>query len=105
MSAGESAFTNQLIVDLSRAMPDLDLSIIITIGATELRDSFSGKDLAMVLDAYMHGLRIAWVIGIASAGLAFIISLFILVGKNETVQGHEELHIEEHQESRSIDPK
>lgn len=47
---------------------------VISTGADDLRQHYQGAELTSVLDAYMDGLRSAWILGIACAGAAFLAS-------------------------------
>ncbi|RDL40133.1 Uncharacterized protein BP5553_00112 [Venustampulla echinocandica] len=74
ISAVQSIFSNQLISHLRSLPSAYDVGQVIAIGADDLRAHFAGAQLADVLDAYMVGLRAAWVLGIACAGAAFLSS-------------------------------
>lgn len=55
--------------------PGVDPSVVVATGVTELRTVFVGNQITGVLLAYMEGIRAAFVVGIAMAGMAFLISL------------------------------
>ena len=77
VSAAQSAFVNVLIKTLPSTAPGIDPAIVILTGATDLRKAFSPDVVPGILEAYMHGLKIAFAIGLASTGVAlFIITLF-----------------------------
>lgn len=45
-------------------------------GATQLREAFSAADLPGILIAYMDGLKVAFALAIALAGITLPIALF-----------------------------
>lgn len=97
ISAGESAFTNQMISTISKIAPDLNSAKVVSVGATEIHKIYSGPALTAVLEAYMSGFRTAWIICIAAAGLAFVISLLpLFVRVNGKVQSDQEDHSQSH---------
>ena len=73
VSAAQSAFVNVLIKTLPSTAPGIDPAIVILTGATDLRKAFSPDVVPGILEAYMHGLKIAFAIGLASTGVALII--------------------------------
>lgn len=46
-------------------------------GATGLRDTFSGKQLNLVLEAYMVGVKNVFLFAIAAAAASFLVALLI----------------------------
>lgn len=74
ISVAQSIFSNQLIAHLLSLPSTYDVGQIIAIGADDLRAHFAGSQLRDVLDAYMAGLRAAWVLGIVCAAAAFLSS-------------------------------
>ena len=73
VSAAQSAFVNVLIKTLPSTAPGVDPATVILTGATDLRKAFSPDVVPGILEAYMHGLKIAFAIGLASTGVALII--------------------------------
>ena len=73
VSAAQSAFVNVLIRHLLHSAPGLDPAIVVATGATDLREAFPADIVPGVLETYMRGLKIAFAIGLASTGTAFII--------------------------------
>ena len=73
VSAAQSAFVNVLIKTLPSTAPSINPAIVVLTGATDLRKAFSPDVLPGILEAYMHGLKIAFAIGLASTGVALII--------------------------------
>lgn len=56
--------------------PGVSPTALLATGVTELRLVFPGDQITGVLLAYMEGIRAAFAVGIAMAGMAFLISLF-----------------------------
>lgn len=73
VSAAQAAFVNVLIKALPRTAPGVDAAIVVLTGATDLRTAFSPDMLPGILEAYMRGLKIAFAIGLASTGVAFVV--------------------------------
>ncbi|OKL55855.1 hypothetical protein UA08_08883 [Talaromyces atroroseus] len=76
VSAGESAFTNRLVQKLPEYAPGVNPALVVSTGATELRSVFTAEQLPGILEAYMSGLKVAFIVPIALGGVAAIISLF-----------------------------
>jgi hypothetical protein len=75
VSAGNCAFGNQLVRQLQIEVPSLDPTSVISAGAGSLRDAYSANILPGVLSSYLSGLRAAYAVAIASAGVAFAFGL------------------------------
>ena len=76
VQAGQSAFSNQLLKTVPTTAPGVAPALVLGTGASDLRNVFSPEVLPGILVAYMAGLRDAYAIAIAMAGMAFIISFF-----------------------------
>ena len=75
VSAGETAFENKLINSLSTNAPSVTPAVIVATGASDLHNTFQGAVLNGILHSYIDGLRIAFAIGIALAGLSIFPAL------------------------------
>ncbi|KAL8740924.1 MAG: hypothetical protein Q9190_006419 [Brigantiaea leucoxantha] len=73
VGAAQSAFVNVLMKTLPRTAPTVNPATVVLTGATDLRKVFPSEVLQGILEAYMRGLKISFAIGIASAGMAFVI--------------------------------
>lgn len=71
VSAAQSIFNNILIRNLP---PGVGAADIITAGSTGIPESFSKEQVPLILLSYMDGLKAAWAMGIALAGVTFLIS-------------------------------
>ncbi|KAF2237957.1 MFS general substrate transporter [Viridothelium virens] len=76
LTCAESAFTNQIIVKIRDIAPDINPSLVVSTGATQLRQVFSADQIGPVLIAYMHGLKVTYALVIALAGICVIVSAF-----------------------------
>ena len=76
VQAGHSAFGNQLLKLLPSTSPNVDPAKVLATGASGLRSAFGEADLPGILVAYMGGLRVAYALSIALAGVAAIVGLF-----------------------------
>lgn len=65
---------NKIIATLPHSAPGVNPSAVVTTGATEIRLTFPEDQVPGVLVAYMAGIKMAFAIGIAANGIAFIIS-------------------------------
>jgi MFS transporter, DHA2 family, glioxin efflux transporter len=77
VSAGQSAFTNVLINNIPNNAPEVDISRLITTGATDLKTVFPSDAIPGILRSYMDGLRAAYAIVIVTAGLATAFTLLM----------------------------
>lgn len=75
VQAGQSVFGNQLIVKIKEIAPDIDPALLVSTGATELRSVFPEGQIDSVLAAYMHGLRVTYLLVAGLAGVCVIIAL------------------------------
>ncbi len=76
VSAANTAFTNRLISRVALTAPGVNPALVIATGATQLRGVFTAEELPGILIAYMDGLRLAFALGIATAGVTLPIALF-----------------------------
>jgi MFS transporter, DHA2 family, glioxin efflux transporter len=74
VSAGEAAFTNILLGKLPSTAPTVDPQKVAATGVTELRNVFSADVIPGIINAYMDGLKVAYAIAIAAAGISVLIS-------------------------------
>lgn len=77
ISVAQNIFTNGLSAELPKTAPDVKPSVVINAGAAYLRNVISPADLPGVLQAYMLGLKQAFVISIACGGIAVISACFV----------------------------
>ena len=76
VSAAESAFVNQLIDSLRATNTDVDPSLVVGLGATEIRNGqFDSNQIAGIVVSYMKGIRVAIEIAAAAAATSFLIGL------------------------------
>ncbi|QYT00084.1 MFS transporter [Trichoderma simmonsii] len=72
VSAAQAGFVNVMINNLPKTAPGVNPALVVSTGATDLRKVFSEDQIPGILVAYMQGLKVAFAIGIASSGIAFI---------------------------------
>ncbi|KAG9845679.1 putative major facilitator superfamily transporter, partial [Aureobasidium melanogenum] len=86
ISVAQNIFANTLVKDIIKNVPGVNPAAVVAAGATHVRDVVSAAQLPGVLQAYSHAVTSAFVLPIATSGLAFIVSLFIewksIKGKN-----------------------
>jgi len=75
ISAGQAIFANRLIQSLALTAPSVDPQLVISTGASALREVFSPDVLPGILRAYMDGLKGAYALAIASLGVATLVSV------------------------------
>lgn len=76
VAAAQGAFVNQIINKLAATAPSIDSASVISTGASELQNVFTPEQMTAILPAYMTGLKVAYAISIAAAGIAFCLSPF-----------------------------
>jgi MFS transporter, DHA2 family, glioxin efflux transporter len=74
VSGAQSIFANRVLQTLPTNAPGIDPAQLLAIGATQLRESFSPAQLPGILESYITGLRAAWALGIALAGVSLCAS-------------------------------
>ena len=77
VQAGQAAFSNKLVNSVSTFAPGVSPALVIGTGASDIRKVFSPEQLPGILQAYMAGLRDAYAICIALAGVAFVVAFFV----------------------------
>jgi MFS transporter, DHA2 family, glioxin efflux transporter len=76
VSAAQSAFLAELIKKLGEIAPHVDPMRVILTGATEIRNAFSPEDVPFVVESYMEGVKVAFVLAIVGAGIGILVSPF-----------------------------
>lgn len=76
VSAGQAAFANKLAQKVPQTAPGVNPSLVIATGATDLRNVFTDEQLSGVMEAYMDGLKVTFLLSIVLGGITVIISLF-----------------------------
>lgn len=74
VQAGQAAFTNKLVREVQRHLPNVSAALVTLTGATELQATFRGKELQVILEAYVAGLQDAFIMLIVLAGVATLLS-------------------------------
>lgn len=74
VQAAQAAFSNKLVQEVHRHLPDLSTALISGAGATELKEIFTTDQLAVVLDGYMAGLKDCFILSIVLAAIAILLS-------------------------------
>jgi hypothetical protein len=86
ISIAQNIFANTLVKDIIKNAPGVNPAAVISAGATHVREVVSAANLPGVLAAYSNAVTSAFIVPIATSGLAFIVSLFIewksIKGKN-----------------------
>ena len=75
VSVGNNVFTNQLLKGLARVAPEINPRIILSVGATSLKDHIPARLLAPVLVVYNDALTYCYRVSLAMACLTLIGSL------------------------------
>ncbi|KAK4175163.1 major facilitator superfamily domain-containing protein [Triangularia setosa] len=76
VSAGQSAFVNELMKELAISAPDVNSLAVLGTGATQIMTVFPAEQVPGILIAYMAGIRTALAIASGAVGFAFVFSLF-----------------------------
>jgi hypothetical protein len=77
ISIAQNIFSNTLVQDLSKAVPSELVGAIVSAGATGVRTVTPGNLLPMVLQAYNNAVTRAFILPIATGGVALIAALTI----------------------------
>jgi hypothetical protein len=76
VAAAQSAFTNTLLSSLKSNAPLVDSAKVLATGATDIRTSFGGDEIAGTILSYLDGLHVVFGLAITLAGLSLIVALF-----------------------------
>ena len=74
VSAAQSILTNRLMASLPKYTDGIDAGAVVAAGATSVRASFPPRQVHGILLSYMAGLKAAWAMGVAFAGLTFLLA-------------------------------
>jgi len=77
ISVGQNVFTNQLIKNLASIVPDLDASIVLRTGATELKNAIDPEYLGGVLTAYNLTLTQTFYVSVACGAMSIVGAVFV----------------------------
>jgi hypothetical protein len=77
VAISQSIFSNKLIEGVQANVPGVDPSTFINTGATSLSDVLTPDQLTQVLQILMNGLRDAFILPIAFAGLGLFLALML----------------------------
>lgn len=75
VAAAQSVFINRLLAAAAELVPDVSRAMIISTGATDLERVFTSEQLPAIRESYLTGLRAAWAMAIACAGVALLSGL------------------------------
>ena len=80
VSAGQAVFQNSIIIDMKRHTPQVQSSVVLDAGASELKETLSklglsSNTISSILHAYMSGLRKTYAISTSMAVCAFLVAL------------------------------
>ena len=77
VSAATNIMENVIISSLPTDNPNITAAHVLAAGSSNLRDCFPDPDdFSVVVNAYMNGLRAAWIWSIALSGVGLLVSFF-----------------------------
>lgn len=79
ISVSQSIFSNRLLKAVQELVPGLDPQKIVSTGATDLRNVVNGAQLQDSIKAYMIGLKDAYALAIALAGVAVVTAVVTII--------------------------
>ena len=74
VAAGEAAFAQGLMASIAHNVPSVEPHAVLNIGATQVRQAFSGNELQGVLGSYLDGCKTSHIIGVSSGFAACLVS-------------------------------
>jgi MFS transporter, DHA2 family, glioxin efflux transporter len=74
ISAAQAVFTNRLLARVVTSAPTVNPALLLATGAAELSKVFNAEELYGIVTAYLAGLKSAFAISIATAGLCFLLA-------------------------------
>ncbi|KAI8625483.1 putative MFS transporter [Xylariaceae sp. FL1651] len=76
VSTAENIMNNYIVQSLPTDNPNVTAAKVLATGANDLRTAFQDPaDLAIVVNAYVRGLKAAWIFGTILTGLCFLVAL------------------------------
>jgi ABC-type proline/glycine betaine transport system permease subunit len=77
VAIAQSVFSNKLIQGINANVPGVDPNMVISAGATDLRNNLTSVQYTEVVNIFMNSLRQAFIIPIALTGIAFFVGLLL----------------------------
>jgi hypothetical protein len=77
LSAAQSGFINRMLNTLPRYAPDVDPLMVIGTGATQIRHVFPADQVTGIVLAYMAGLKVAFALALALAGVSVVVAALV----------------------------
>ncbi|KAK0649898.1 major facilitator superfamily-domain-containing protein [Cercophora newfieldiana] len=87
VTSAQTAFVNKLTQTLRITAPNLDPLKVVHTGATAIRAVFSPEQVPGIVEAYMVGIKVAFAIAVAAAGIGLLIGLFHIKGGRWRLNG------------------
>ncbi|KAH7229991.1 major facilitator superfamily domain-containing protein, partial [Fusarium solani] len=84
IAVAQTSFLQTMLKQMREMAPQVSQSQLVQTGATEIRHVFDENVILLVLRSYMDGLKVAFALVIAAAGVAFAVSLGSRWSKLET---------------------
>jgi hypothetical protein len=84
---GQSLFSNKLVKVIPDNVPNVNPALIVGTGATELRDVFDKELIPGIIRSFLAGLKDAYILAVALAALATVISFLIIVFDRRNLKG------------------
>jgi hypothetical protein len=75
VSAGQAAFSNELIKSLIKNVPDADPAMVLARGAIDIRKIFPESQVPGIIQAYMNGLKVSFILVIALLACSTLVGL------------------------------
>ncbi|WYZ45128.1 hypothetical protein EsH8_VIII_000444 [Colletotrichum jinshuiense] len=75
VAAAQSGFLITILKNVAKNVPSVDPNLVAITGATQIRTAFPAEAVPGVIQAYMDGLKVAFALAVAGAGVSFLISL------------------------------
>jgi|SRR5579862_3287546 hypothetical protein len=74
LAVSQSVLSNGLVSQISQRIPDLDPAMIVSAGATGVRNIVSAAQLPLVLEAYNSAVRDVFIMAVALAACSFVVA-------------------------------
>ncbi|KAF2759312.1 MFS general substrate transporter [Pseudovirgaria hyperparasitica] len=87
IQTAQALFQNELITSLPANVPGIDPLRVVSTGATELRNVFPPNEIVGIVASYLQGLKDAYILAVALAGVATVIAIAALIFDNRNLKG------------------
>ena len=103
ISVAQALFQNKLLQEVAVNVPEVNPAAVVAAGAAGLREKFAAH-LRPILEAYLSGLKDAYILAITLGGIAFIVAVATIVFDNRNLKAKAPESVQEDVEAAKTAP-